>query len=431
KNVDLTLVSGRPVTFRQALYEAYYVERPEVPLEVLGRILPRADQGEVADGLFDRNRRDEKPKGFGIAPPAASPPPAPTMKLEGNFAGRGSVTMPAPVAQSTAINQALAAEAATQVSFHFGQPVNVGAGQTLTIPILDRELPIKRLSLYQPEIAPRNPLAAFELRNDGDSGLPAGIVTIYERGGKPGENSYVGDARLSGLPAGDMRLLSYAIDNKTIIEREVKTARRFTRGSFSQGIFSYTVTEQQTTTYRIKAPAKEARSLILEQPQLIGWTIVKPDAKTVTISENRWRIPTQVAAGSQTVVEFAIERPVLQTLYLSSANADQINVFVRDTEIDRSLRDALSKLVSLQQDVAGKQRRVNDTIAKRKALVEDQNRLRDNLRAAPSGSDLYKRYLAKLSEQENAIEALDKDRIAADKAYEDSRHALNDYIYKL
>ena len=32
--------SGSPVTFRQALYEAYYVARPEVPVEVFGRVLP-------------------------------------------------------------------------------------------------------------------------------------------------------------------------------------------------------------------------------------------------------------------------------------------------------------------------------------------------------------------------------------------------------
>ena len=34
KDVELTLVSGRPVAFRQALYEAYCVKRPEVPIEV-------------------------------------------------------------------------------------------------------------------------------------------------------------------------------------------------------------------------------------------------------------------------------------------------------------------------------------------------------------------------------------------------------------
>ena len=52
-DIELTLVSGNPVTFRQAIYAAYYVDRPEVPVEVFGRILPRPDVGAVA-----RTRRE-------------------------------------------------------------------------------------------------------------------------------------------------------------------------------------------------------------------------------------------------------------------------------------------------------------------------------------------------------------------------------------
>ncbi len=47
KDIELTLVSGRPVAFHQALYEAYYVTRPEVPVEVAGRLNPFIDRGGV------------------------------------------------------------------------------------------------------------------------------------------------------------------------------------------------------------------------------------------------------------------------------------------------------------------------------------------------------------------------------------------------
>ena len=48
RNVDLTLVSGRPVAFRQQLYRAYMVERPEAPLDLGERLTPLADAGAVA-----------------------------------------------------------------------------------------------------------------------------------------------------------------------------------------------------------------------------------------------------------------------------------------------------------------------------------------------------------------------------------------------
>ena len=41
--IALTLQYGNPVTFRQAIYQSYYVQRPEVPVEILGRILPSVD----------------------------------------------------------------------------------------------------------------------------------------------------------------------------------------------------------------------------------------------------------------------------------------------------------------------------------------------------------------------------------------------------
>ncbi|MGC2413512.1 MAG: hypothetical protein WA459_12540, partial [Stellaceae bacterium] len=47
QDVELTLLSGNPVTFRQALYESYYVMRPMVPVESGGRILPPPDTGSV------------------------------------------------------------------------------------------------------------------------------------------------------------------------------------------------------------------------------------------------------------------------------------------------------------------------------------------------------------------------------------------------
>src|SRR6266478_1798332 len=47
QDVELTLLSGNPVTFRQALYESYYVPRPTVPVESGSHILPPPDSGTV------------------------------------------------------------------------------------------------------------------------------------------------------------------------------------------------------------------------------------------------------------------------------------------------------------------------------------------------------------------------------------------------
>src|SRR5260370_6240756 len=195
KDIELTLVSGRPVAFHQALYEAYYVKRPEIPVEVAGRLMPGVDRG-------------------GVEPAQAAPPPPPAPARAPQHRpqhARALAATAAPPRVASAADQVEATDAATQVVFRYPRAVSVDNARTLSIPIIDRQVPAERLSLYQAETAARNPLAAIRLSNDGDSGLPPGIITLYERD-KAGYAAYVGDARLSGFPVGETRLLAYALD---------------------------------------------------------------------------------------------------------------------------------------------------------------------------------------------------------------------------
>ena len=55
--IALTLQYGNPVTFRQAIYQSYYVQRPEVPVEILGRILPECGHACAPGGTGDAESR--------------------------------------------------------------------------------------------------------------------------------------------------------------------------------------------------------------------------------------------------------------------------------------------------------------------------------------------------------------------------------------
>src|ERR1700719_4160067 len=60
-DVSLTLLSGNPVTFRQSLFESYYVARPNVPVEVAGRVLPKPDTGSIEGELRARDAATPTP----------------------------------------------------------------------------------------------------------------------------------------------------------------------------------------------------------------------------------------------------------------------------------------------------------------------------------------------------------------------------------
>jgi hypothetical protein len=125
----LTLLSGSPVTFRQSLFESYYVARPTVPVEVAGRVLPKLDTGGIGGALGARD--------------AATPSPAPQQKsLAMARSTAEAVPAPPPPASAPArIEAAQTAESETQTVFTLPYKVSVAAGQSLVLPILDRELP--------------------------------------------------------------------------------------------------------------------------------------------------------------------------------------------------------------------------------------------------------------------------------------------------
>jgi hypothetical protein len=415
KGVELTLVSGRPVAFHQALYEAYYVTRPEVPVEVAGRLNPYIDRGGVA---VAETRRAPPP-------PPAGPAPAPAMKQ------RDAAFEAAPVAQAAGAEQVEATDAATQVTFKFPNPVNVANGRTLSIPVIDRETPAQRLALFQSDSTARNPMAAVRLTNDGDTGLPPGILTIYERD-KAGLVSYVGDARLSAFPIGEKRLLAYALDEKITIEREGAQTERLATGTIAGGVLRYSRVIRQTSTYRVRGPARESRQLIVLQRRLPGWTLTKPDAKGIELSEGAYRIPFQLPGGDVTqVAEVAQEQIQHQELRLFNTGSDQIRVFAQATEFDAKTREALTRILQLQQTVGEAERKLAQIDTERQQIVQEQARLRDNLARVPANSDLQRRYLATLDKQETDLEALGKRRAEAEKAVEAARDALRAYVSQL
>ncbi len=418
KDVELTLVSGRPVAFRQALYNAYYVTRPEVPVEVAGRLMPGVDRGGVEADQRAKSMPMPGPSQYraqqerSVAAPAAAPPPP-----------------PAPIAAGA--EPIAASDAATQVVFKFPRAVNVENGRTLSIPIIDRQVPALRLALYQADTAARNPLAAIRLTNDGESGLPPGVITIYERD-KAGYVAYVGDARLSGFPTGETRLLAYALDEKIVIERDVAQTDQLATGTIANGALRLSRVVRQTTTYRVRGPAKEPRQLIVVQRRLPGWTLSKPDAKGVELSEGNYRIPFQLPGGDQTQTFNVVqEQTQQQEVRLVESAADQIRIYAQAREFDAKTRDALSRVLQLQQAVADAQRKVTQVDGERQQIVQEQARLRDNLARVPANSDLQRRYLATLDKQETELEAIAKRRGEAEKGVEIAREALRTYVASL
>ncbi|HEV2336352.1 MAG TPA: DUF4139 domain-containing protein [Stellaceae bacterium] len=393
QDVELTLLSGNPVTFRQALYESYYVPRPVVPVESGNHVLPPPDTGTVGT--------------VAEAAAKASPVRSDALRMQrGKAAGAANMAMPAaaPAPPPAGIEAGTAVEEATQIAFSAPYKVSVAAGQSLLLPLLDRELPVRRVDLYQPSLDPRHPLAAIELTNKSDTGLPPGVLTLYQENPKSGA-LYLGDARLAALPAGDKRLLSYALDGKVTIDHTSAERRPVIKATIGDGVMRIDRVIRWTTSYRVKSTAGAAH-LLVEQPRRIGASLTAPDPKTVELAAQVYRIPFAVPAsgeGSLTVVE---EQPTEETIRLLDLDDNRLGVLVSSSELDPKLRQGLAAIVARRQAVGYQRAELARLKDQRAQLVEDETRLRNDLASIGAEPALRKRLLDKFGETETAIETV-------------------------
>ena len=314
-----------------------------------------------------------------------------------------------------------AVRALTDVSF------SVEAGESLSVPLIDRPIPAEQLSVFRQGVAGRHPMASVRLTNDGDSGLPPGVLTLYQRGGE-GRLNYLGDARLSPLPAGDDRLLSYAVDGKTVVDVDEGRARRIDTGSIAEGLFRLRSVERLTTGYAVTAPAGEARSMLIEHPRRDGFRLVAPATDNPLATEQYYRLPLQVEAGATAKLQVVMERPVEERFALVDLDAAQAQAWARAPALPAQVRQAFARMVELKRAVDERRQVLAELERRRDAVARDQARIRENLGRVPRESDLHRRYLEELAEQETALDDVAGREDEAREAVRQAEAELERYI---
>ncbi|MCC6718973.1 MAG: DUF4139 domain-containing protein [Acetobacteraceae bacterium] len=409
KDVAVALQYGNPVTFRQALYRSYFVQRPEVPVEVLGRILPGVDTRAFADAAK-------------AAPPP--PPMAPASRAMGGLALAERAQAPAPVMAAPA-ETAAATEGAQETVFELPSPVTLMAGHSATMPILDRAATARRIGLVQQ--GRRHPLAAIRLTNDTPTSLPAGVLTLYD---PTSPAMFAGDARLGGLPSGESRLLSFAEDLRTDIAWRQEEATSLAAVSASQGVLRIDERLRWTTQATLTAPAGEARDLLVEIAKRAQSTLV-PDPALAPAEETAtaWRFAVTLKPGENRTLVVRQDRIQRQSVALMTGEQAVLRLMGMQG-LDPAARAALQRLVDLRAALSAKSAEVTRLQAQGEEVERDQARTRSNLGAVPSGDALHTRLLRQLEAQETRIEALRRSQEQARAAVQQAQRELEAAVAK-
>jgi hypothetical protein len=414
--VALTLQYGNPVTFHQAIYRSYFVARPEVPVEILGRILPDVDtKARVA--TLNGTQRAVPPAGF-----AGMPAPAP------------AAAMPASVPMQLAApaETAATAEAAEETTFGIPSTLTLAAGHTASVPIIDRELPAELVDVAVG--TEKHPRAAVRITNDTGSSIPAGVLALYDLSSAAG---FAGDARLGGLPPGESRLLEFAQDLHTTVERVNDTPQQgFVSLSAANGILHITLRQRELQHITLSAPDNEPRRVLVVIPRAGDQTLALEGGTLAGAEETAtaWRIPVTLAAHETRTLVAYVDRLVRENTALLSQLASDDPVLLRlvnEQLLTAPARAALQRVLALRADEATRHAAAAELQQQLDAVTRDEDRLRKNLDAVGGNDALHGRLTRALDADETRIEQLTQSLAQANAAADKAHQTLADAVTAL
>ncbi len=391
--VALSVQYGNPVTFHQAIYRSYFVSRPDVPVEVLGRLLPDIDSR--AHPAMD------------VVP--APPPPAPAaisraaplmaQKAQAPIGGM------APPAEAASV-----AEAAQETVFTMSSPVILAAGHSASVPILDSELPASRIALAIEDQS--HPLAAIRLANASGASLPAGVLTLYDM---TASAPYAGDARLGGIPAGESRLISYAQDLRTTAEWQHDEEVTVAGLTVASGVLTVDERTRSLVHVTLTGSALESRHVLLELPKLPGGTIADGFAKPTEETASAWRFAADLKPGEVKRLTFATDRNDQQTITILD-DEDAVAAVLDLRGASDAARAALKRITDLRAQEAARTADRDALGTQQEAVDTDEQRVRSNLAAVSAGDAIRARLLRQLDADETRHAQLDTALTAANAA---------------
>ena len=418
--VQLSLVSGRPISFVSQLYAPKYVNRPGAELADDAAARPVVHEGTF-NNVDGQPIVDQKVAGAGggyggsaaksrMAPaaPAASPVPrslngrdaadlislAPGVAADENALFRS-------VGASTIVASASAGELGELFEYRIAQPVTIRKDESAMLPFLQQAIDSRKLLIYS-DHSSQHPTNAAELTNSTGKTLDGGPITVYDGG------AYGGEALMETLKAGDKRLISYAVDLGTRITEAFNTKSAVVREIHAnRGMMTVKSSVEETRTYTIRNVDRKDKTLILEHPLRQGYTLLnqKPSEKTA----GAYRFEIALAADKSQ--EFAVnEERVFDNVYqVTSVTPDFLGAYIQSRTLSDAGRRQLQRIAEEKSQIAENDRALDDNRNQIRDLTSDEDRIRQNINSlnnVSSQQQLVQSYAKQLDAHEQQLAAL-------------------------
>ncbi|HWE02147.1 MAG TPA: hypothetical protein VG326_07015 [Tepidisphaeraceae bacterium] len=439
ENVQLSLVSGRPISFIEDLYQPIYVSRPVVEPELYASLRPR----NYAQGMNLRDEqsgdaleRQEKAGSDRDAAPlaAAAPRPggfgAPAAPMLRKFSAKGEAEQLKRAIDPTRSVSAAASGAGVGEFFQYTVgDVSLPRQKSAMIPIVADTVKATRLSIYNAAVLPDHPLLGARLVNTTGKLLPQGPITVLDGG------AYAGDATVGDLPSGQNRLLSYGIDQNVLVhDNDATSTASLVTGKIAKGVLELTHKRIFVQKYVAQNRGKTARTLLIEHPKRTGWKtgakLVAPEHALET-TDTLFRFEEDLPAQTSKTLLVQEELVYSQGISILPMDAADTLTYLRASEIPDEVKKSLQSAAKLKSALSDTQRQLQERQTSINDITQEQNRIRENMKAVSASGDYYQRLLKELDAQETQIQKLKADVKDLKSEEDQQRKELEDFVQNL
>ena len=413
-NVRLSLVSGKPISFISQLYPPKYIARLGAELAEDRPVAPTVYTGAM--------------KQF-----AGPPPPQAAAGVVGGVAGGALRLNSLPVtaqvqAEASSISPAgNATEIADLFEYDIATPVTVRKDESAMMPFLQQKISARKLIIYSDSTRP-NPFNAAELNNNTGKTLDGGPITVFDAG------TYAGEALIETVKTSDKRFINYGVDLGTRISTNFDSHNDTVRELHAHNGLLITKTAQvQKKTYTVHNVDARAKTLIVEHPVRIGYSLIDT-AKPAETATNVYRFEMNLPASGSLDFPVTEEHVYDTSALVSSLTPDNLLTYIRNKAITDNARRQLQQISDVKTQIANNDAEKRSVTDQQNSIARDEERNRQNIASLSSVSgqqQIVQDYARKLSDQETQIAKLRDRETALDQQHAALQAQLNGLIEKL
>lgn len=436
-NVQLALVSGRPISFVQDMYTPLYVPRPVVRPQLFASLTPQTYGEGLAEMDESKMDRFAGRGGLGGGGKAIAGAPRKRMRADkrafsseavGRLESLGYVTGGAQEPEMNMANSVASSASAGDLGELFQYVVNdvtLPRQRSAMIPIVTDDVTVQRLSIYNPAVLAKHPLNGARLKNTSGKHLLGGPITVFDSGG------YAGDATIESIPPDDDRLFSYAVDLKVNVKAESRPQKNVIQsGKIVRGVLTLSRKWTAGQEYIVENKSDADRTVLIEHYKRTGYKLVDTP-KPIEDTGALYRFEDVVAAGKTSKLTVTEERVIAESITVLSADTGSLLSYSRSGEIPKRVRDALAKAIQMKNELIEIERQIKSEQERIDKITREQSRIRENMKTVNKSSEYYNRLLSKLDQQESQIEQIQQ-QIARLKGQQDAkRNQLESYLSNL